>query len=543
MFRPWGEVAPLSHSTVLPLSGSDSPRRAADVWWFLLSIIAGLALLLRAVTVRESLWVDELHTAWCVEGPFGDVASRARAGNQPPMYFWMLWFVTRVLGYSEISLRLPSLLAGIASLVLCAIAVRRWTGSGWLGLLTGLCVAGDPQAIDFAREARPYAFVQSLSLVHVGLLLRLQRDRRWPIRLAWIGLAWTMFYCHYTTAVLLLGEMAYLVVSGLRRPRPERRVVIDWVLDFALCGVGMLAAWLPLVEIAGRRQNWARFVPRSDASQIVRLFAGEVYVLQTAVLAIVLAIVVYGRGQRWSPRRLVVGRLILCGCWYLVPVVAAWILTYQDWARLFFRRYLIVVGLVPMIIGGVLGGLLPRDKTRVTYAGLAFLLVLISWSGGRPWSSESPWRTHRRENWRAAVGWVNSLSADRALPVYLRPGLIEDDALRQRDDRSLREYCRFPLHGLYRLDQEPPSWTILPSTASWQWTERQRQPLQQHGAAWLILRQHPSRVGETVSRLVDALRLAGIPVSVAQQRQFGNVTVLRLQVSSTSAASTGAKRR
>ena len=257
---------------------------------------------------------------------------------------------------------------------------------------------------------------------------------------------------------------------ALRRPWPRRRVVAGWAFDLALCGAGMLAAWLPLVEIAGRRQNWARFVPRSDATQIVRLFAGEVYVLQTAALVFVLAIVAYGRGQRWRPRRLVVSRLILCSCWYLVPVVVAWVLTRQDWARLFFRRYLIVVGLVPMIAGGVLGGLLPRGKTCSIYAGLAILLVLISWSGSRPWSSGSPWRTHRREDWRSAVEWVNSQSAEQALPVYLRPGLIEDDAVRQREDPALRAYCRFPLRGLYRLEPEPPDWTIIPSTDSWQWT-------------------------------------------------------------------------
>src|SRR6185369_7409386 len=60
---------------------------------------------------RESLWADELHTAWCAGGSFAEVGRRAAVGNQSPLFFWIEWLLTRLLGESEFVLRLPSLIA------------------------------------------------------------------------------------------------------------------------------------------------------------------------------------------------------------------------------------------------------------------------------------------------------------------------------------------------------------------------------------------------------------------------------------------------
>src|SRR4029078_9783321 len=80
-------------------------------------LIAAIAISLVAAALRiqplgESLWLDELHTAWCAVGPLDEVAQRAASGNQAPLFFWLEWFLFGVLGPAEISLRLMSLLSG-----------------------------------------------------------------------------------------------------------------------------------------------------------------------------------------------------------------------------------------------------------------------------------------------------------------------------------------------------------------------------------------------------------------------------------------------
>src|SRR5688500_20002269 len=75
--------------------------------------IIGLGAVLRLWQARESLWLDELHTAWCALGTPSQITPRAMAGNQSPLFFWLEWLLVRALGASELVLRLPSLVAGI----------------------------------------------------------------------------------------------------------------------------------------------------------------------------------------------------------------------------------------------------------------------------------------------------------------------------------------------------------------------------------------------------------------------------------------------
>src|SRR5689334_3102124 len=90
-------------------------RITSSTWhWLILAAISLFAAVLRLWQVGESLWVDELHTSWCLQAGFENVAERAADGNQSPLYFWVLWGLTRIFGESEFTLRLPSLLAGIA---------------------------------------------------------------------------------------------------------------------------------------------------------------------------------------------------------------------------------------------------------------------------------------------------------------------------------------------------------------------------------------------------------------------------------------------
>ncbi len=77
-------------------------------------VLAVLALLLRAAGVFESLWLDELHTAWAAWAGWTEVAPRAAIGNQTPLYFWLCKAQLLALGPSEWSLRLGSLTAGVA---------------------------------------------------------------------------------------------------------------------------------------------------------------------------------------------------------------------------------------------------------------------------------------------------------------------------------------------------------------------------------------------------------------------------------------------
>src|ERR1700752_3918500 len=101
----------------------------------LLAVLVVVTTAWRVQQASPSLWVDELHTAWSVGGDLREVLPRAAAGNQPPLYFWLLWAELRALPPSEIALRGPSLAASALLMVALYFFTTRWLGSPWLGLL------------------------------------------------------------------------------------------------------------------------------------------------------------------------------------------------------------------------------------------------------------------------------------------------------------------------------------------------------------------------------------------------------------------------
>ena len=103
----------------------DSRRRPFAAALLALAAVLGLAAGLRLLQVHESLWLDELHTAWTVCDGWGQITSRAGLGNHPPTYFFMAWVSVQALGLSEYALRLPSAVAGVALVVLASVAVQR----------------------------------------------------------------------------------------------------------------------------------------------------------------------------------------------------------------------------------------------------------------------------------------------------------------------------------------------------------------------------------------------------------------------------------
>src|SRR6185369_3416608 len=97
-------------------------------WQFIGALgICVLAAALRIPPLGESLWLDELHTAWCALGPLDEVAERAAIGNQGPLYYWLEWLLADVFGPTEFSLRLLSLVSGSLLPLALFLLARRWS--------------------------------------------------------------------------------------------------------------------------------------------------------------------------------------------------------------------------------------------------------------------------------------------------------------------------------------------------------------------------------------------------------------------------------
>lgn len=472
--------------------------------WMTLAAITAFAAVLRLWQINESLWVDELHTSWCVQGGLSQVAERAAAGNQSPLYFYLVWGVTRVLGESEFTLRLPSLLAGIALPGMTWLLVQR-LGLGEKTLLSAvlasLLVSVDHASIFYSTEARPYALVELASAGAMILALAsLRGGFLW--RAALVATLVALFYLHYTTALYVAGLIVSFFAYSFFAKDAERGGWKAWLVIGGTITVCCLPASLQLLEISARRGNWTAFA--GDFAP------ARVYIPLVVLLAL------------WSP--LPPRRVLLTAVACLIPAIAAAGLTWWQIAAVFQTRYIVVT--FPLLWVSIAAASQFSDHPRARQvAALVSLAVAIWWSGlvencwnyGRPFAD-------RQEEWSSAIAAAEQeyrLHPGRKILVH--SGLIETRELRQHPTSKLREYAILPVRALYKLDAPDTALFPLPMTEPERLTEETRSAVLQAGGAVVILRLSAIDA-EPMAQELDNF-------GIIKKQSFGGVQVISVQVS------------
>jgi mannosyltransferase len=231
-------------------------------WWPLVALILLAAALRLSTLGLQSFWYDEAFTP--VHVLHGSLSETLRAvvhsENTPPLWYVIEWFDYRLLGRGEVALRLPSALAGIAT-----VPVTWAIGSELAGrraaLLSAALVAVNPLFVWYSQEARAYAlFVLTAALA----LLCFLRAGREPTRARMAAFAVTgslALLSHYF-AVFLLAPM----VLWLAREKLLRRAAAPAIACLTIVG----AALLPLISAqGGHGTQWIGRWPLSERLQAI----------------------------------------------------------------------------------------------------------------------------------------------------------------------------------------------------------------------------------------------------------------------------------
>ena len=501
-----------------------------------LAVLVGSALRIQSLT--ESLWLDELHTAWVATGEFHEIVDRAQIGNQSPFYPALVWLTTRTFGENECAVRLLSLVAGVALIVTSFLFMDRWCHAPLLGGLVAWLVAIDPQSIFFSQEARAYAWVQWFGVLQIAAFATVLENDTWRRRATWIATTITLFYLHYTSLLILVGE-AFFWLARKAINQHARSDFAARLVDVGLMLLATVPAWSHLWAITGRRGNWAIFVNSPSWSEVVLIFRLDIWIgIPLGILVSLAAIARLTGLQVWDSKALAREKLWLIGCCFCVPLLTAWGLTEFDLFRLFFRRYLMVIAALPMLAAGLLGtGLLgtglptvglPRLSARTAYCVLTGLIAAMLLLPGPGFMINGVPHRHTMENWRGAIRLVNE-QASRDWPVFLRAGLIEDRDLRtEKATQELVRYCLYPVRNIYPLDTPDENLFALPSQRSWEVSPDEIEAIERAGGVWLLVRGSPETAEHIGTRLVEWLAPRSQLSLTVKRYGFGQLSVLEL---------------
>lgn len=489
----------------------------------LLGALTAGALFGRLLQSRESLWLDELHTAWTTLGALSEVVERAAVGNHSPPFFWIEWLVARALGPDELSLRLVSLIAGAALLPLVFAVVRAWTDSAWLALLAAGLLALDPQATYYATEARPYALVQVIAVAHVACFERLVRHPSGARRAMMIVGGAVLVHLHYTAALVLAAELAWYLWR--RRAEHPAYAIGPLATDLAILAFTLLPAFWLLPSLVSRRGLWALWVDQQSLWEGLRMIPwGTTAVLAVAAGAAArrfLSVPSHPPAGSRPPQSLVVA-------WLVLPVVLAWVATATDTARLLAPRYLAGSAPAAVVLLALALRALPSRHLRLA-AGLGVALVATTTSPTlRGLVTDGRMLSWRTDDWRSVVAYFNGHPGHREGIVMLRSLLIECDA-RDVSDTPLASYCLYPITSTYLIDAAPERLEPVARGFDGELAPTLRSRVESDGSAWIILQGASTTADGVEHQMVRSLSLdSGSRWTVRDRRSFGTVHILRI---------------
>lgn len=222
--------------------------RALPAWWPLAALTI-LAAVLRLPTLgQQSFWYDEAFTPVHVLHPslWATLHAVVHTENTPPLWYPIAWVDARVLGTGEIALRLPSALAGIATVPVAWAIGRELTHRRATAIAAAGFVAVNPLLVWYSQEARAYAlFVLLLAVAMLCFLRALDwptpTDRRSSdlrsASMAAFALSSSLaLLSHYFALFLLIPMVVWLAWD-----RSRRRAALPAIGALALVGLALTA--------------------------------------------------------------------------------------------------------------------------------------------------------------------------------------------------------------------------------------------------------------------------------------------------------------
>lgn len=392
--------------------------------WAIVLGLTLLALALRIGPLRQSIWGDELFLFRIINdhGPRTILDLVGAEEKTPPLGF-LLTRIFSGVGDGTVWSRMPSLLAGLATVSLVFVLGRRVAGTA-AGLVGAAWIALSPFEIFYATESRAYALVQCACVAStLALLVAVERRgwRWWALAAVTAAIA---VYAHYI-AVLVLAPQ---VLWALWRVRADREQLVRLVAA-QVAVVVLFLPWVPdFLEQARNSSKEAGFVngyAPNDWPTVRQLighsFAGHPFLgmqvvpgtFATGLLLTALAVGAVAALARWRKRRtrpsLATERGLMTVL-AVAPLVGLFAYSaLPDTSFLLARNMSVLVPYGVLAVAAVLMALRPRPLAIGTSAALLVAVAIGAVAVLQP--------DQRKPDTRAAAAYIERIAPPGAVLI------------------------------------------------------------------------------------------------------------------------------
>ncbi len=383
-----------------------------------------LAMAFSAAPITSSLWLDETATYWVVKDGIRDAVTRSWAwSGQSAVYYLTAWasrHLSPCIGL-EFALRLPSLLAFVAAVVLL-YRLGRYLMNPNAGILAALAFVCMPDVSFAAIDARPYALGLALLIASMLCFFKWLDTGKVRFAILYAISAALVVYCHYLFALALFAQFIY----GLRH---WRKLVPLWVAAVALC--------LPLAGQLLHFYSTRRSHSFDATPDVKNLFAA----IAPPIVAGSVLLAVFASRKLGKLRHRIYWPYLFA--WLVFPPAFLFVLSSLTDTKLFVARYYLSCTPAAALLAGYAIARLSAQRLAGTL--LTASLAIGIWRAGP---------VHGNEDWRGVASAINAHPSGADF-VLVATGFIEG-ASGQIESPQLREVLfspqlAYPLKQFHRL--------------------------------------------------------------------------------------------
>jgi len=400
------------------LDARDKPPRGAreprERWRF---AVYGLALAVSVwlwfLAIRAPLWLDETLSYFFIKGGFREIVPR-QGWPDVPVYSYILWLWTRLMGTGEIALRLSSVAAMLGAVYLLYRSAREMFDRE-VSIIAAVIFCLHPITAFASIDVRPYAFATLTITVAIFALVRLRVGGSvWLAALFGLSAA-CILYFQVLFAVLLpaLAACFFGLRSGPRR-------ISWWQLGVGLCVFALASlAVVPGLQYLFHTTGAHAFAmpPKlADLRSMLVLGRGPALVMAgTLVLAAALRrLDVKSHFEAWP--------FLLCASLALVPAFLLYGISVSTSVHIFIGRYLIVA--VPGI-ALLWAWVVSRINSRPLR--LLFCVAVVAITSYQ--DLRSPYSRLHGYSWKYALSVADKSAAADNAPLLIASDLPESDQM------------------------------------------------------------------------------------------------------------------
>lgn len=375
---------------------------------------------------KPSLWLDELLTIHWIKIPLAQMLKSIPHSPFPPLYYILMEPWVNIFGYSEFSLRFPSLVFSTLSIIFIFQLSKEFFNEK-VGLFSALLLSISPYSIYYAQEAKMYSMLWCLGILSFLFFHRYIKDNRIRSLLPYVIFTVASIYTLYVGFIFIIVQN--ILFFPLFKIKKAKRWLLGQLMIFLLYlpwigrflyharhGTGI--GWI------GKVDNWFHLLGTIIARTTVGLVGGTGRLIELTIYCflIISAILNLTNTKRKKYTISFTRNDYILFTWIIVPIVVYWLINTLAYPVLHERttRYVgfIHIPLIILISKGI-------NKYNIKFKSILLIFLLLATFLCRLYPLyQYNYRIFNYEDWRGLSSELHKRADNNSLilsklPFYL----------------------------------------------------------------------------------------------------------------------------